>query len=210
MNRPILLSVILVFAILLISCKTTSEVPTLSLDNLETHYSVLADTTYKGRPAIHLHNTSDREKSDRAVAFIKDVVLANCEIEVDIASERFTGIVFRGQDGDHFDKVYFRPFNSGTEKHLNTVQYASPGTPGAHWKELREKFPGKYEAGADIPVWEWFHARIVVKEQRAEVYVNNEKEPVLVVEELLSGQNAGAIGIWGWNCYFSNYQYRSL
>lgn len=177
-------------------------------ERIETYYSTITPTEYKGRAAVHIQN--GQTKPDGAVLFFKDVTLGDCIIEVDIASERFAGVAFRGQNGDHYDKIYFRPFNSGTAKHENTVQYASHGTEGAGWQPLRKRFPGKYEAGADIPVWDWFHVKLVIEGQKVRAYVNDEKEPVLVVEKILSDQKQGKIGIWGWNAYFSNFSYKPL
>lgn len=113
------------------------------------------------REAIHIQNTP--ALPDGPVALIKDIEFEDGILEVDIASERFAGIAFRAQDGDHYDKVYFRPFNSGTEKHQNTVQYAVFGNQSLGWRPLRANFPGKFESGADIPVMEWFHAKLVTK-----------------------------------------------
>lgn len=180
----------------------------LDVDGLEAFYAVLSDTIVDGRHALHLRNLEDdQQHEDAAVAFFRDAEMSDGVIEVDIASERFAGIAFRGLDGDHYDKVYFRPFNSGTERHDRTVQYASPGTDGADWLSLREKFPGEYEAGADVPVWQWFRARLVVEGQRVSVFVGEETTPVLVVDPLLSGVESGRIGIWGWDVYFSDFTY---
>ena len=41
----------------------------------------------------------------------------------------------------------------------------------------------------------WFHVRIVVEKPKIMVYVNNAKEPSLVVEEL-SDRKGGGVGLW--------------
>jgi hypothetical protein len=41
----------------------------------------------------------------------------------------------------------------------------------------------------------WFHVRIVVEKPRVSVYVNDGKEPSLVVEEL-SDRKGGGVGLW--------------
>ena len=185
----------------------TESIP-LTPENLLLHYSKAEFVEFKGNEAVHLRNTP--AKRDGAVAFIKGKSFIEGIIEVDIASERFAGIAFRAQDSDRYDKVYFRPFNSGTEKHENSVQYVVGGVKELGWKPLREKFPGKYEGGADLPVMEWFTAEFVVTGSRVEVFVNDSETPVLVVEETLSGFESGAFGIWGWNAYFANFRYTPL
>jgi len=180
----------------------------LSPETLLVHYSSVNPVTYKGVEAIHLKNTPARP--DGPVALIKDIEFEDGILEVDIASERFAGLAFRAQDGDHYDKIYFRPFNSGTAKHQNTVQYAVVGNQSLGWRPLRENFPGKFESGADVPIMEWFRAKLVIKGDTVNVYVNDEPEPVLVVNQTLSGYEKGGIGIWGWNAYFSNFKYTPM
>lgn len=182
--------------------------PELSPETLLIHYSSLTPALFKGREAIHIQNTPARP--DGPVALFKDIEFEDGIIEVDIASERFAGIAFRAQDGDHYDKIYFRPFNSGTEKHENTVQYAVVGNQSLGWNPLRKNFPGKFESGANVPVMEWFHAKLVVEGDKVSVFVNDESDPVLVVNQTLSGYRKGGIGIWGWNAYFSNFRYTPI
>ena len=180
----------------------------LSQETLLVHYSSVNAVKFKGREAIHIQNTP--ALPDGPVALIKDIEFEDGILEVDIASERFAGIAFRAQDGDHYEKVYFRPFNSGTEKHLNSVQYAVFGNRSLGWRPLRANFPGKFESGADIPVMEWFHAKLVIKGDTVSVYVQEDSEPVLVINQTLSGFKKGGIGIWGWNAYFSNFKFTPL
>lgn len=158
---------------------------------------------YRGRSALHVVG------QEAAFVPIVDANFGNGVIEVDIAGSTFSGIGFRGDDaGAVVEKVYFRPQNSGTARHANTVQYAMLGRPQFGWRALRENFPGKYEAGADMSVNEWFHLRVDIQDSRASVYVNDAKQPVLVVDELLGDQSDGTIGVWGWDSYFSNFSFQ--
>ncbi len=142
-----------------------------------------------------------------SVALLLGIELADGTIEVDIASDIFSGIAFRAADLKNYELVYFRPQNSGTAKHDYTVQYVSKGMPGKEWRTLREESPGKYEAGADMKVNEWFRAKIVVKGDSLSVYVDDSPEPVLVVDEMFGGRTKGKIGIWGWNTRFRNFSF---
>jgi len=200
------------FILMISGCSLLHAVPTLeaelSPETLLIHYCSISPETFKGKEAIHLQKTP--AKRDGGVALLSDITFADGIIEVDIASEIFAGIVFRAQDGDHYDVVYFRPFNSGTEKHENSVQYVVAGNSSLGWKPLRQQFPGKFEGGADLPVMDWFTVKLVIQGGKVSVHINGEVEPVLVVEQTLSGFKDGAIGIWAWDAYFSNFRYTPI
>ena len=157
---------------------------------------------FKGEKVVQLQGTDDR-----CVALLPGVDFSNGEIEVEIASDIFSGIAFRASDTDNYELLYFRPQNSGTAKHQNTIQYVSKGTKGADWRNLRANFPGEYEAGADLPVNDWFRARLLIQGQRLAVFVNDSDEPSLVVDELLGERPSGTIGIWGWNTRFRGFAF---
>jgi hypothetical protein len=62
---------------------------------------------------------------------------------------------------------------------------------------LRAENPGKYEKPV-IPAPDpngWFHARIVVASPKVSVFINDAKEPSLLVEQL-SDRKKGLIGLW--------------
>jgi hypothetical protein len=108
----------------------------------------------------------------------------------------FVGIAFRGVDDTTHDAVYFRPFNfKSEERGSHAVQYIS--MPTYSWQKLRTDSPGKYEhAVSPVPDPDgWFHARIVVEGRQVSVFVNDAKEPSLVVTEL-SDRRSGLVGLW--------------
>lgn len=161
--------------------------------------------TFKGRKALHIRG------KEQAFVYLPETTFRDGTIEVDIASKTFSGIGFRGsRDGKIVEKLYFRPFNSGTAKHNNTVQYSMLGRPEYGWRQLRDKFPGQYESGADIKNDQWFHARIEIRADRLQAYVNDGAKPVLVVDKLLGDGADGVIGVWGWDSYFSNFQFKPV
>ena len=189
---------------------TLAEKPTkleLNPEKMDLFDAKGAEKEFEGKKALHLKMIG---KTDGGVAFFKDMELSDGIIEVDIAAEKFAGLAFRGKDGKHYEQVYFRPFNSGTPKHKNTVQYASRGIKGGTWQALRKKSPGKYEAGADMAKWGWFRARIIVSGQQVKVFVNDAKEPVLVVERMLGDRTTAKLGIWAWEAYFANFSFTKL
>ena len=157
---------------------------------------------FADRQALHVVG------GEPAYVFLPNVELQDGTIEVDIASNTFSGIGFRGGDGGKkFEMIYFRPQNSGTDKHDKTVQYVAKGRADGAWRYLRENFPGKYEAGADMRVNQWFHARLEIAGATVRVFVDDAPKPVLVVDEMLYGTSRGTVGLWGWNSYFANFQF---
>ena len=116
----------------------------------------------------------------------------------DLFQRSFVGIAFHGIDEKTFDAVYFRPFNFRAQdpgRRNHAVQYIA--MPDNDWQTLRNKFPEKYEKPVSPPVVpdEWFHVRVVVAQPKVSVFVNDAKDPCLVVEKL-SARRSGWIGLW--------------
>src|SRR6266480_2388283 len=108
------------------------------------------------------------------------------------------GVAFLGVDGTTSDAVYFRPFNfkaADPARHAHAVQYVSH--PTYTWDKLRAEQPGKYEqpvSTAPDPNG-WFHVRVVIAAPQVKVFVNEAKEPSLVVTQL-SDRRKGRVGLW--------------
>jgi Domain of Unknown Function (DUF1080) len=137
------------------------------------------------------------------VAYLEGIEFADGVIEIeirgkDVQGQSFVGVAFHGLDEKTYDTVYFRPFNFKTEdqaRRLRAVQYISH--PTYTWDKLRAEQPGKYEKPVS-PVPDpndWFHARIVVASPKVSVFVNDAKEPCLVVDQL-SDRKKGLVGLW--------------
>ena len=135
--------------------------------------------------------------------YFSGIDFANGSIEFDVKGKdvqgaSFVGVAFHGVDGTTFDGIYFRPFNFKTTDQarvLRAVQYISH--PAHPWQKLRADTPGKYEKPVN-PVPDpngWFHARVVVASPKVSVFVNDGKEPCLVVDQL-SDRKKGLVGIW--------------
>jgi hypothetical protein len=111
----------------------------------------------------------------------------------------FLGIAFHGVNDTTFDCVYFRPFNfraPNPENAAHAVQYVSH--PQWPWPKLRAEKTGQYEKPI-APLLDgdaWFHAKIVVEAKKVSVFVNDAKQPSLVVEKLHE-RTGGKIAIWG-------------
>ncbi|MFC1715771.1 hypothetical protein ACFL6S_19035 [Candidatus Poribacteria bacterium] len=142
-------------------------------------------------------------KQGEGVAWLEDLEFGNGTIEVDIKGKdvqgrSFVGVAFRGVDKETYDAVYFRPFNfksDDPDRRSHSVQYISH--PTNTWNKLRIEHPNVYEKPVS-PVPDpntYFHARIVIEKPKVKVYVNDAKEPCLVVEELTE-RKGGWVGLW--------------
>ncbi len=153
----------------------------------------------KGKPALRIQSTSDD-----TVVLLEGIQFTNGVIEFDALGQSappqssFLGFAFRFVDARTHDAVYFRPFNFRAEeadRKAHSVQYISH--PNYRWETLRKDKPLQYEQPI-VPAPDgdaWFHVRIVVEKPKVRVYVNNGKEPSLVVDEL-SDRTGGGVGLW--------------
>ena len=142
-------------------------------------------------------------------AKLNGIEFKNGTIEVEVLSRLlsnapesargFIGVAFRINDSNSkFECIYIRPTNGRASDQLrrnHSTQYFS--FPDYKFERLRKEAPGVYESYADIGLNEWIKLRIVVKESHADFFVNDSKQPSLVVNDLKHGDNApGAIGLW--------------
>lgn len=155
------------------------------------HAQILNDNTHPG--AI----------STQRILWLKNVSFSEGSIDIelrgkDIFLKSFLGIAFHGTDDNHYELVYFRPFNF---KHTDTlrrkwaVQYMV--VPEFMYDKLRKEHPLVYE-NAVSPVPDpaaWFHASIVVDADSIRVYVNHSSLPSLQVKRL-GKTSDGRIGLW--------------
>jgi hypothetical protein len=153
----------------------------------------------KGRSALRVQSNKDD-----TVILLDRIEFTNGVIEFDVLGQsnprgsNFLGVAFRVVDAETHDAVYFRPFNFRAEdpaQKAHAVQYISH--PKYRWQVLRNDKPGQYEKPV-VPAPDgdaWFHARIVVEKPKVRVYVDDGKEPSLVVDEL-SDRKGGGVGLW--------------
>ncbi len=92
-------------------------------------------------------------------------------------------------------RFYLRPTNGRTEDQVrrnHATQYIS--YPDRPWFQLRKDFPGKYESYADMVAGEWIKMRIEVHGKKANLFLDDAQQPVLVVTDLT--QEHGRIALW--------------
>ncbi len=158
-----------------------------------------------GHNVVHLQPKGGRllRGSNVGLALLQGLPFAEGTIEVDLKGKgkseaSFLGVAFGARDGKTFEAVYFRPFNfMRDDKAFRThaVQYVA--WPDYNWESLRKGKPGKYEAAVK-PIPDpsgWFHARVEVTQKKVRVWVDDAKEPCLVVDRLAS-RGKGKVGLW--------------
>jgi hypothetical protein len=151
---------------------------------------------------------------------LKDMNFTDGTIEVRVLSKflpnspdwarGFIGVVFRvSGDDQNFESFYLRPSNGRADDQIrrnHSVQYFS--YPGFAFDRMRKDFPEKYESYADMEMNKWIKMKIVVKGQKAQLFLDDNPQPCLVVNDLKHGATgAGSIGLWVGNFtegYFSD------
>jgi hypothetical protein len=143
------------------------------------------------------------------LAVIEGLEFSNAIIEAEIAgtpgpgaaegARGFVGIAFRMQkDAKAYDAFYLRPTNGRAddqERRNHAAQYIS--NPTWPWARLRKEAPGKYEAYVDLVPGEWTKIKIEVRGQQARLYVHDQPQPTLIVNDVKSGaQGTGAVALW--------------
>jgi hypothetical protein len=115
------------------------------------------------------------------------------------AARGFVGIAFRLQkDMKTYDAFYLRPTNGRAEdqeRRNHAAQYISH--PDWPWFRLRKETPSRYESYVDLVPGEWTKIRIEVRGATARLFVHDQAQPTLVVNDVKSGaQASGAIALW--------------
>lgn len=187
-------------------------------DQLESENATFNLEKYLGKRAIKVI-PSDAETEAKFIK-LNSTDFKNGTIEIDVAGKRaadagdgargFVGLAFRiDENNTQFECFYIRPTNGRANDQVrrnHSVQYIS--YPDHPWYKLRNETPSKYEAYADLVEGEWTHLRLVVQDDHAELYVNQVKQPTLLVNDLKLGPDqSGKLGLWvgpGTEAYFSN------
>ncbi len=163
-----------------------------------------------GHKAIRVTKDTAVKKADEATFVrVNDINFQDGVIEVRLLSRLlptaspqdrgFIGIAFRiSEANDRFECIYIRPTNGRAEQQLRrnrSTQYFS--FPDYKFDRLRKEAAGEYESYADMGLNEWITLRIEVKGAGAKLFINNNPQPALVVNDLKHGANLrGAIGFF--------------
>ena len=111
----------------------------------------------------------------------------------------FIGVAFRINDSNtKFESIYIRPVNARVDDQVrsnHSIQYYSYRD--YKFDRFRKESPEKYESYADMEMNKWISTRIEVRDAQAKLFVNNNQQPSLIVNDLKHGaSSSGAIGLW--------------
>lgn len=209
-----------VFGILFSSLSYGQQV---KLDNisLDANHVYMSVEKFQGRSVVKVAKDSTIKEADEPTFVkLKNIDLKDGTIEVNILSRLlpsakptdrgFIGIAFRiTEDNTRFECIYIRPANGRANEQVrrnHSIQYFS--YPDFKFDRLRKESPEMYESYADMGLNEWIRMKIVVKGSQAKLFLNNNSQPSLIVNDLKHGPDAmGGIGLFvdvGTEGYFSD------
>ena len=177
----------------------------------------IAQTTFKGRPAVQVIAAADAPNA-ASYAVVRDVSFRDGTIEVDLAGQPaagagsgargFIGIAFRLQSDGSYEYIYLRPTNGRADDQVrrnHSTQYSAH--PDFDFSQSRKEAPEKYESYVDLEPGVWTKYRIDVQGRRARLYVHGAEQPSLLVNDLKHEPRAGGVALWvgpGTEGYFAN------
>lgn len=140
---------------------------------------------------------------------VKNLDVSNGTVEVKVLSriqnpspfqgaQGFIGIAFRvNPENSRYESIYLRPGVGRSDSQFarnHTVQYYA--YPDYKFDRLRNESKGEFETYANIGLNEWITMRIEFKDKKATLYLNNQKYPSFIVNELKGNGMSGSIGLW--------------
>ncbi len=172
--------------------------------------------THQGRKGLRIVVSDEAQRNMKPgdgelnpLAVIQNLEFWNGVIEAEISgapapgagegARGFVGLAFRMQK-DHrtYDAFYLRPTNGRADDQVrrnHSAQYIS--NPAWPWPRLRKETPEKYEAYVDLVPGDWTKVKIEVRGEQARLYVHDQPQPTLIVNDVKSGaQGSGAIALW--------------
>jgi hypothetical protein len=199
MVRPLAV-VLLVTSAALTAAPMQGQTLTLAPDSPRWLLEGNAETaTFLGRPCLLL---------DGGGATVKDFQMRDGVVDVDVATPAtrgFFGIQFRiDAKGENAEWIYLRQHKSGLP---DAIQYTPVLNTGLNWQIYNG--PG-FTGAVEIPRNEWFHMRVEITGAQAKLYVRDMTTPALVMDDLKSGLETGALAlaVLGGETYFANFAVR--
>ena len=201
---------IIVSLLLLSSINLYSQTIKFDQSRFESNHVSVAIEKVMGKMALRVVKDSTVKEADEPTfARTKEIDFSNGIIEVSVLSRLlknapatargFIGVAFRINDTDsQFECIYIRPTNGRADDQVrrnHSIQYFS--FPDYKFDRLRKESPEKYESYADMGLNEWIKLKIVVKGKQAKLFINENKQPSLIVNDLKHGDNSsGAVGLY--------------
>jgi len=215
----------IVVAFLFGSSGVFAQLIALNKNNLEAKLVDMSIEKMKGKQVIKVVKDSTvKDANVPTFVKIKGIDFKDGTIEIKVLSRLlknapatargFIGVAFHIDSlNSKFESIYLRPTNGRAEDQLrrnHSIQYFS--YPDYNFDRLRKEAEGVYESYADMGLNEWITMRIEVKGKQAKLFLNNNKQPSLIVNDLkLDGNVSGAIGLWvdnGTEGYFTDLKVR--
>jgi len=203
------------------SVNTFAQTVELKQDKLEPVGVSMSLVTQEPKNSVRVEKSPGiKEVDEPTFVKLKDMTFKDGIIEISVLSKLrpdapefsrgFIGVAFRiNDDNSKFECIYIRPTNGRADDQVrrnHSIQYFA--YPDYKFTRLRKEAPEKYETYADMGLNEWIKMKIVVKEAQARLFLNDGKQPSLIVNDLKHGADAsGAIGLWvdvGTEGYFSD------
>jgi hypothetical protein len=146
--------------------------------------------------AAKLERYQDRDvlSVENGVAYRRDVKLMDGTIEFDVQLTRrrsFVYLMFRMAADDEHEEVYLRPHKSSLP---DAIQYAPVYQGASAWQLYHG--PGATAAVAFEP-GAWTHVRLVLRGERAALFVGDLAKPALLIPRLARPPAAGSIALRG-------------
>jgi hypothetical protein len=190
-------------------------------NNIEAVHVFMSLEKMAGKKVLRVIKDSSVKKVDEPTFVkLKGLNFKNGIIEVKVLSRLlkdapdfargFIGVAFRINDSNtKYESIYIRPVNAGVNDQVrrnHSIQYYA--YPDYKFDRLRKESPEKYESYAAMEMNKWITMRIEVTGAQAKLFLDNNRHPALVVNDLKHGADAaGAIGLWveiGTEGYFSD------
>lgn len=182
----------------------------LDKDNIEPVNVSVSFEKLMGKEVVKvIKDSTVKEVDEPTFVKLKGTDFGNGTIEVKVLSRflpnapelarGFIGIAFRINDSNSkFEGIYIRPTNGRADDQLrrnHSIQYFS--FPDYKFERLRKDAPGAYESYADMGLNEWIKLKITVTDNHAKLFINDNEQPSLIVNDLKHGANSsGTIGLW--------------
>lgn len=186
---------------------------------LRLHNVTAEPVTHQGKKGLRVTNskealaqaarlTPEQQAQFETLAIVEGTDFSNGVIEAEIAgapgegagpaARGFVGLAFRVRDPQNYDAFYLRPTNGRAEdqeRRNHSAQYvAHPDWP---WFRLRKETPERYESYVDLVPGAWTKVKIEVRGDKARLYVHDQAQPTLIVNDVKSGASArGAVALW--------------
>jgi hypothetical protein len=202
-------NVLIILFVLFFKMDSIGQYTKLESNNLIANQVSMSFEKLEGTKVLKVVKDSTLTKVDEATFVrIKDLDFQNGVIEVKVLSRLlksaspsdrgFIGVAYHiNADNSKFDCIYIRPTNGRADDQVrrnHSIQYFS--FPDFKFNRLRKEKPEMFESYADMGLNEWIKIKIVVKGTQSKLFLNDNKQPSLIVNESLGNNSTGALGLF--------------